>query len=113
MGTEHIRRNRHNDSGCFWSGDFISGYFQIPLHPDSQALTTFVTPWGRFCFLALPMGINDSMDSFNISTDPIVSGINKTLKSVDDVLGQGRDPQQELLIKKIKLRRRTFHIGTQ
>ena len=69
------------------------------------------------------MGINDSMDSFNISTDCIVEGINKTLKSVDDVLGQGRDPQEiylqirevlkRIINKKFKLSRKKFHIGTQ
>ena len=51
-------------------------------------------PWGSFCFLSLPTGLNESMDSFNICTDFITSNIPKTVKSVDDILGQGQNPQE-------------------
>ena len=37
--------------------DAASGSWQIPLHPDSAHLTTFITPVGRFCFKRLPIGI--------------------------------------------------------
>jgi len=30
--------------------DASSGFWQIPLHPDSTKLTTFITPFGWFCF---------------------------------------------------------------
>lgn len=36
--------------------DASSGFWQIPLDPDSQKLTTFITPMGRFCFRRLPFG---------------------------------------------------------
>ena len=74
-GTNYIRKNLHNNSTCFWSADFISGYYQIPLNEDSHLMTTFTTPFGRFCFQTLPQGISDSMDGFNISTDYIVEDI--------------------------------------
>ena len=37
-----------------------SGYWQIPLHPESSRLTTFITPNGRFCFRRLPFGITSA-----------------------------------------------------
>ena len=37
--------------------DVSSGFWQIPLHPDSVDLTTLITPMGRFCFKRLPFGI--------------------------------------------------------
>ena len=45
------------DSECrfFTSLDATNGYFQIPLHPSSQHLTVFLTPWGRYKFLRAPM----------------------------------------------------------
>ena len=40
------------DSECqyFTSFHVANGYYQIPLHPSSQYLTTFMTPWERYKF---------------------------------------------------------------
>ena len=38
----------------FSTFDATNGYFQFPLHPDSQHLTTFMTPWGGTSSYALP-----------------------------------------------------------
>lgn len=35
--------------------DANSGYWQIPLDPASQKLTTFNTPFGRYCFCRMPL----------------------------------------------------------
>ena len=40
--------------------DANSGFWTLPMDPDSQLLTTFNTPWGRFCFLKMPFGLNQS-----------------------------------------------------
>ena len=37
--------------------DASSGFWQIPLHPESAKITTFITPFGRFCFKRLQFGI--------------------------------------------------------
>ena len=34
--------------------DAYSGFWTLSLNPSSQFLTTFYTPWGRFCFMKLP-----------------------------------------------------------
>ena len=39
---------------------------QIPLAADSQSLTTFVTPFRRFCFNKLPFGISSAPEHFQI-----------------------------------------------
>ena len=44
--------------------DASSGYWQIPLHPESSRLTTFITPGGRFCFRRLPFGITSAPEIF-------------------------------------------------
>jgi hypothetical protein len=38
--------------------DCNSGFHQIPLDEESQELTTFITPFGRFCYLRMPFGIS-------------------------------------------------------
>jgi hypothetical protein len=35
--------------------DATKGYWQVPLDPESQLLTTFLTPWCRFCYTRAPM----------------------------------------------------------
>ena len=37
--------------------DAASGFWQIPLDPESAGLTTFITPFGSFFFNRLPFGI--------------------------------------------------------
>nr|CAI5850622.1 unnamed protein product [Callosobruchus analis] len=45
-------------SKYFTKLDTNSGFHQIKLSPDSQLLTTFITPYGRYFFKRLPFGIN-------------------------------------------------------
>ena len=44
--------------------DAKSGFWQIPLCPESRLLTTFITPFGRFCFNRLPFGISSASEIF-------------------------------------------------
>lgn len=37
--------------------DAKCGFWQIPLVVKSRSLTTFITPFGRYCFNKLPSGI--------------------------------------------------------
>ena len=45
------------------------GYWQVPLHPDSSRLTTFITRSGRFCFRRLPFGITSAPEMFQKKND--------------------------------------------
>ena len=53
-----------NCATVFSSLNAASGFWQIPLHPDSCTLTTFITPFGRFCFKRLPFGIYSATEIF-------------------------------------------------
>ena len=44
--------------------DTNSGFWQIGLSPVSVKLTTFITPFGRFCFKHLPFGISSVSEHF-------------------------------------------------
>ena len=44
--------------------DTNSGFWQIPLSPESRPLTTFIIPFGRFCFSKLPFGISSAPEHF-------------------------------------------------
>ena len=70
-----------------------SGYWCVKLSEQSQPLTTFRTPFGRYCFQRLPFGLNISQDVFQqyilnkcdgcvgISGDVIVYGTKATSTS--------------------------------
>ena len=44
--------------------DANSGFYQVKLDPESALLTTFITPFGRFCFNRLPFGITSAPEHF-------------------------------------------------
>ena len=72
----------------------MSGNYHIPLAKESQPLTSFLTPWGKYCYLRLPQGWYDSGDKFNFLTDGVSKNLDRVIKSVDDLLGQVRSLQE-------------------
>ena len=44
--------------------DANSSFWQIPLANKSRILTTFITPFGRYCFHKLPFGITSAPKLF-------------------------------------------------
>ena len=44
--------------------DANSGFWQIPLAKNCRELTTFITPFGRYCFNKLPFGISSAPEHF-------------------------------------------------
>ena len=43
---------------CMSKIDANSGFWTLPMDPASRLLTTFNMPWGWFCFLKMPFGLN-------------------------------------------------------
>ena len=44
--------------------DAECGFHQILLSEDSQKLTTFINPFGRYCYTRLPFGITSAPEIF-------------------------------------------------
>ena len=44
--------------------DLNMGYYMIHLDANAQKICTIVTPWGKYQYLQLPMGIAGSPDIF-------------------------------------------------
>ena len=74
--------------------DANSGFWQIPLAKESRLLTTFITPYGRFCFNKLPFGISSAPEVFQCHMNDILSGLPGVLCHVDDILVFGTTPQE-------------------
>ena len=78
----------------FTTFDAIKGYHQIPLDEDSQKLTTFITPYGRFKFLRAPYGISSISEHYNRRMDEAFAEMKDFRKVVDDVIVFDSDQDQ-------------------
>ena len=76
--------------------DANSGFWQVPLAPESALLTTFITPFGRFCFQRLPFGITSAPEHFQRRMSEILEGLSGVVNQVDDILVHGKDQQERL-----------------
>ena len=65
--------------------DANSGFFQIVLNPDSSKLATFITPFGRYCYRRLPMGISSVPEVFSRAIQEILESLKGVSNLVDDI----------------------------
>ena len=74
--------------------DANSGFWQIGLSPESSALTTFITPFGRFRFNRLPFGISSAPEHFQKRMSQVLEESNGAVCLMDDILVHGKTPQE-------------------
>lgn len=104
--NENVCRERHilpavddtlaqlEGAAIFSKLDATSGFWQIPLHKDSEPLKMFITPFGRYCFRRLPFGISSAPEHFQLRISQIISGITGVLCHADDILVFGKDKKE-------------------
>lgn len=78
------------DATVFSKLDCNSGFHQIPLDETSQELTTFITPFGRFCYTRLPFGISSGPEVFHRMMSQLLADIQGVICDIDDILVSGR-----------------------
>ena len=66
-------------SAVFSTLDIAWGYWHVALHPDSVEKSAFVTPFGQYEWLTLPMGLKNSGSCFQ----------REVRRILDDFLGHG------------------------
>ena len=74
--------------------DCVNGFHQIELDEKSQELTTFITPFGRYCYKRMPFGISSGPEVFHREMSHLLSGIQGVIVDIDDVLVCGRNQQE-------------------
>ena len=70
--------------------DANSGFWQIGLSSESAKLTTFITPFGRFCFNRLPFGISSAPEHFQKRISQVLEGTDGALCQMDNILVHGK-----------------------
>ena len=63
--------------------DCNNGFYQIRLAEQSQELTTFITPFGRYCFQRLSFGISSGSKVFHRMMSQLLAGIPGVICDID------------------------------
>jgi len=66
--------------------DANSGFWQVHLAPSSRLLTTFLTPYGRYCFNKLLFCICSAPKHFQCQIDKTLAGLKGVLCHMDDII---------------------------
>ena len=74
--------------------DAMKGYHQCPLDQDSQILTTFITPFGRFKYLRAPYGVSSISEYYDRWMAEAFSGLTSFCRVVDDIIIYDSDKHQ-------------------
>ena len=87
LWSKSLMRFAHS---CFFTKlDAHHGYWSIVLNQDSSLLTTFNSPFGRYCFLQLPFGLVCSQDIFQKKMDQILKECQGCIGIEDDITVHG------------------------
>ena len=81
-------------SRYFTKLDANSGFWQLPLDEESKLLTTFVTPFGRYCFNRLPFGISSAPEIFQRTMSEILKDVDGVICQMDDILVHEADQEE-------------------
>ena len=86
----------HKFSGAqfFSKLDAKNGYWAVKLDDESSLLTTFNSPFGRYCFLRMPFGLVMSQDVFQQKMDQFLERCPGTVGIADDIVVFGRTEKE-------------------
>ena len=83
-----------SESKFFTKLDCNSGFWQEKLDPDSHFLTTFITPFGRFCFNRMPFGIKSAPEHYQRKMSQILEGSESYISIIDVLLIHGKTQEE-------------------
>ena len=81
------------------------GYHQCPLDEESQLLTTFITPFGRYKYLRAPYGISSISEHYDRCMAEAFAGLSGFRCIVDDIIIYNSDATQHAAVVRTFLQR--------
>ena len=125
--NESVCRERHilpsveetlaqlSNAKVFSKLDPNSGFWQVKLDNASSLLTTFITPYGRYCFNRLPFGITSAPEYFQKQMAAMLAGAEGVVCLMDDILVYCKDEEEhqkhlEAVMHKLKKAKITLNV---
>ena len=92
---QDILRSLGHGNQIFSTLDLLSGYWQVPMAPDSREITAFSTPSGHFEWLRMPFGLKNAPITFQRMINTIFSGMigNNFFAYLDDLIVCSKDAE--------------------
>jgi hypothetical protein len=84
-------------STVFSKMDLKSGYWQLPLHPESMKYTAFSTPSGHYEFTRLPFGLKNAPAVFMRLMDALLKDIKDIKVYLDDITPHSKSMEDHLV----------------
>lgn len=82
-----------------WSQiDAVTGFWQVPVHPDDIPKCGFTTPFGNYEWVRMPMGMVSSPATFQRLMDQMLDGVEGARTYVDDTFVSTEDFEQQLCV---------------
>ena len=85
---------RETESTLFMNIDANSGFWQKKLAENFQLLTTFLTPFGRYCFQRLLFGLKSAPERFQKRMLNELEGLEGVICIMDDILVHGKTQKE-------------------
>jgi hypothetical protein len=78
--------------------DCFSGYHQIYMKEEDKASTSFITPFGTYCFIRMPEGLKNARSTFSRLTKTVlVSQVGRNIFTyVDDIVVTSKNKEDHL-----------------
>ncbi|GAU40822.1 hypothetical protein TSUD_398050, partial [Trifolium subterraneum] len=93
--------------------DGFSGYNQIKMSPEDMEKTTFITPWGTFCYKVMPFGLKNAGATYQRAMVTLFHDmIHKEIEVyVDDMIAKSQEEEDHLVhLEKLFARLRKFKL---
>lgn len=74
--------------------DAEKAFYQVKLDEESQKLLTFNTPFGRYCYLRMPMGISSASEVYQNRMQQCLDGLEGVEVMLDDILVWGKSEEE-------------------
>ncbi len=77
----------------FTSLDLVSGYWQLPMAPESREITAFSTPHGHHNWARMPFGLKGAPLTFQRTVNNIIGDLpgNSVYVYLDDIIRASKD----------------------